>query len=124
VIHSVVHALLETQVVLGTGLHQWLGRLGDRYGSVLGLASDGGSLHLVGLMACVEELLHLRLAWAWMVPGAVLMALVIHLVVLARWLGSILFIQVLDVHAHHALAHLGRGWHLDCVHFGIVLHLG
>ena len=108
----------------GCGSESWLSRSQSERISLLGLASDGGSLHLVGLMACVEELLHLRLAWAWMVPGAVLMALVIHLVVLTCRLGSILFIQVLDVHTHHALAHLGRGGHLDRVHFGIVLHLG
>lgn len=104
VTETAVHALLEAKV-LRVGLHQRLGCLRYRYRSVLRLARDSRSLNLTRMLSGTEVLLHLVLAHV--LSEAVVLDVIVH--VLAHWLCSILFVEVLQVYAIYSLALVAGG---------------
>ena len=55
-----VHALLESEILLRACVHQWLGCVGHRNGSMLSLAGCGRSLQVGGVVSLVEILLLLK----------------------------------------------------------------
>jgi hypothetical protein len=58
--YTAVHTLLEAQILLRACVHQWFGRVGDRNGPVLCLASCGRSLQVGGVVSLIEILLLLK----------------------------------------------------------------
>ena len=78
---------------------------------MLGLARGRRSLQVRRMVRLVRVLFHLAL------PNVLCVAIIPHVLVhvLINWLGAILFVKVLQVHAVHGLARVGAR-HLQLVH--------